>query len=679
MEKSCLSSKARWKRRWKQWYQRRVRGSSGMNDERTLDVKECMNILNTFPRKKDVLDAFLQLKQLSKGNDTNKEGIGANGGSALLLTLVGHTDIEIQREAIRLLRSISVNEFSQQQISQDKGIPKLLDLLVKTDDFSLNLGATAILWNLSVNDENKRTIVTEGGVPLLINLIKTNDIKLQNEAVGCIRNLSMDEGNKKILGREGVIPQLVRLLSSKEEKIQRNAALSLRNLTCNNEKNLARVDRENAADLLVRVLAQYNLESSQKTTSNSVAKKLNFESSISWADLRPEIQTKIGEGKYGDVFKAYYHAFPIACKVIKKELTENDAEQTLEELKIMSILKHPNVVLLMGACLSPQNQVVIITEFCDRGNLKDVLPEVKSLWSRLKFGEDIALGLSWLHAHHIIHRDLKLANLLVAQDWTVKISDFGLSLQQTPTTVCRGFKGNVKYSPPEILRARYDKSITVYPYSEKTDTYAFGLMLWELVTAEPLFPDIKGKEDLTERVLAGHRPPLKKEWPDCLNEVLTSCWHAEASRRPYFPAILKRYDTVVSETMCLDPTGRKLLKLLWGVKVLKRTHTVPYADLEKALSDLMRDADPNDVKEIDIKCLKAILCDPFDDNVELQRCCQVINWFGPIKPYNQFFQNVCVFSLVSVTLTLLLFPHHLNDNYFYQLFLHFIAHPHPYR
>eukprot|EP01126_Amoeba_proteus_P039802 TRINITY_DN4216_c0_g1_i4.p2 TRINITY_DN4216_c0_g1~~TRINITY_DN4216_c0_g1_i4.p2 ORF type:complete len:206 (+),score=46.20 TRINITY_DN4216_c0_g1_i4:1650-2267(+) len=92
--------------------------------------------------------------------------------------------------------------------------------------------------------------------------------------------------------------------------------------------------------------------------------------------------------------------------------------------------------------------------------------------------------------------------------------------------------------------------------------------------------------------------------------------------------------------MCLDPTGRKLLKLLWGVKVLKRTHTVPYADLEKALSDLMRDADPNDVKEIDIKCLKAILCDPFDDNVELQRCCQVINWFGPIKPYNQFFQNL---------------------------------------
>jgi serine/threonine protein kinase len=98
-----------------------------------------------------------------------------------------------------------------------------------------------------------------------------------------------------------------------------------------------------------------------------------------------------------------------------------------------------------------------------------------------------------------------------------------------------GFKGNVKYSPPEILRARYDSSISTYPYSEKTDVYAFGLMLWELVTLEQLFPDIQGKEDLTEKVGAGYRPPLKKEWPDSLKDLLGSCWHGEAAKRPYFP------------------------------------------------------------------------------------------------------------------------------------------------
>jgi len=79
----------------------------------------------------------------------------------------------------------------------------------------------------------------------------------------------------------------------------------------------------------------------------------------------------------------------------------------------MRRLKHPNVVLLMGACLNPLNQVVIVTEFLPRGNLKECMVELKSLSLRLKMGHDLAAGLCWLHAHHVIHRDLKLANLLV--------------------------------------------------------------------------------------------------------------------------------------------------------------------------------------------------------------------------------------------------------------------------
>ena len=167
-------------------------------------------------------------------------------------------------------------------------------------------------------------------------------------------------------------------------------------------------------------------------------------------------------------------------------------------------LKHPNVVMLMGACLNPLNQVVIVTEYLSRGNLKDCLNDVKSLTTRLKIGADVAAGLGWLHAHNIVHRDLKLANLLVrvthrrvmraldwhacwqvADDWTVKISDFGLSLHLTKDLVCRGFKGNVKYSPPEILRARYDKTISIYPYSEKTDVYRYGVCYLQVFSCWP--------------------------------------------------------------------------------------------------------------------------------------------------------------------------------------------------
>eukprot|EP01125_Pyxidicula_operculata_P014413 TRINITY_DN4795_c0_g1_i5.p1 TRINITY_DN4795_c0_g1~~TRINITY_DN4795_c0_g1_i5.p1 ORF type:complete len:537 (-),score=76.51 TRINITY_DN4795_c0_g1_i5:14-1624(-) len=488
-----------------------------------LKIVSQLTILRTFPDKSSVVDAFNTLKTLSKGNNSNKEKIGIGGGPSTLLGLLSHSDIEIQRESIRLLRSISVNEKSQEQITLDNGISILLNLIRSTNDFPLHLGATAVLWNLSVNEQNKVKIVEGGGVTLLINLIKTGDTKLQNEAVGCMRNLSMNVDNKKVLGREGTIPFLVGLLHCDEEKIQRNAALTLRNLASGNEKNSMRIEREKATELLARILAEHNLEFSnitpvQNTTSplvkmasvgsgiisggspinsgdtvgiyNSVL-QLKFESSLNWSELSPYITKKIGEGKYGDVYKAKYHGYTVACKIIKKEIQERDADQALEELKMMQILRHPNVVLLMGACINPLNQIVIVTEFCAKGNLKDVLPEVKSLLTRLKFGLDIAQGLAWLHAHHIIHRDLKLANLLVSIDNTIKISDFGLSLQYKEGIVCRGFKGNVKYSPPEILKARYDKNITVYPYNEKTDVYGYALMLWELITLEPVFPNIK--------------------------------------------------------------------------------------------------------------------------------------------------------------------------------------------
>ena len=69
-----------------------------------------------------------------------------------------------------------------------------------------------------------------------------------------------------------------------------------------------------------------------------------------------------------------------------------------------------------------------------------------------------------MHANNIIHRDLKLANLLVTEDFQIKITDFGLSLHWYEGIVCHHFKGNVKYSSPEILRARADKNITIYAY-----------------------------------------------------------------------------------------------------------------------------------------------------------------------------------------------------------------------
>jgi serine/threonine protein kinase len=231
----------------------------------------------------------------------------------------------------------------------------------------------------------------------------------------------------------------------------------------------------------------------------------------------------------------------------------------------------------------------------------------------------------------------------VADDWTVKISDFGLSLHLTKDLVCRGFKGNVKYSPPEILRARYDKTISIYPYSEKTDVYSFGLMLWELVSLKQLFPTIKGKEELTRHVLAGFRPPLEPDWPVSLQELLALCWHQDPDKRPYFPQILKKYEQVVTDMLCPDNVGKKVIKRLWRGKITSsfepKNTKVLYQDFEKVFIECLK-LDFSRIKKIHLKCFNAVLCDSFDDTITFDRFCRVVSLFGPLQPVEEFFARI---------------------------------------
>jgi hypothetical protein len=149
------------------------------------------------------------------------------------------------------------------------------------------------------------------------------------------------EENKKVIGREGAIPPLLQLLRSNVEKIQRNAAVTLKNLTSQNgssplfisdlisshaacfvvfctfllalsfllrppsaEKNAKRIERENGLDLLSQVLAKNGLGFDGPPSIPKDLLKMHFEDSVKWEDL--VLIKKIGEGKYGDVYKVRF-------------------------------------------------------------------------------------------------------------------------------------------------------------------------------------------------------------------------------------------------------------------------------------------------------------------------------------------------------------------------------------
>lgn len=168
--------------------------------------------------------------------------------------------------------------------------------------------------------------------------------------------------------------------------------------------------------------------SRDRLVENAIEFAREFE--IPWEDLI--IGERIGQGSYGKVYRADWQGSDVAVKVfLDQDLKVEALEEFKREVAIMRRLRHPNVVLFMGAVTVPPN-LSIITEFCPRGSLYRLLHRPNRELDerrRLRMALDVVKGMNYLHRSSppIVHRDLKSPNLLVDKNWTVKVCDFGLS------------------------------------------------------------------------------------------------------------------------------------------------------------------------------------------------------------------------------------------------------------
>jgi serine/threonine protein kinase len=137
-------------------------------------------------------------------------------------------------------------------------------------------------------------------------------------------------------------------------------------------------------------------------------------------------------GSCGTVYHALWYGSDVAVKVFSKyEYSEDMILTFRQEVALMKKLRHPNVILFMGAVASLQ-RLCIVTEFLPRGSLFRLLQKNAGKLDprrRVHMAIDIARGMNYLHnsSPPIVHRDLKSSNLLVDKNWTVKVADFGLS------------------------------------------------------------------------------------------------------------------------------------------------------------------------------------------------------------------------------------------------------------
>eukprot|EP00300_Choanocystis_sp_HF-7_P015860 c19203_g1_i4.p2 GENE.c19203_g1_i4~~c19203_g1_i4.p2 ORF type:complete len:208 (+),score=38.85 c19203_g1_i4:427-1050(+) len=205
----------------------------------------------------------------------------------------------------------------------------------------------------------------------------------------------------------------------------------------------------------------------------------------------------------------------------------------------MSKLRHPNVTLFMGACLDAKG-MCLITEFLDRGSLYHVLhdPAVDMDWKLLvKMAVDAAKGMAYLHGNKppIIHRDLKSLNLLVDDNWTVKITDFGLTTAKEASntmTQC----GTPQWMAPEVLRNS--------PYDFKADVYSFAIVLWEMATRQVPYDGMNPMQVGMKVLLENLRPQIPSYVPKAFSDLIVVCWDADPNNRPDFAEVLRRLRTI---------------------------------------------------------------------------------------------------------------------------------------
>ncbi|CAN8312388.1 unnamed protein product [Cochlearia groenlandica] len=255
---------------------------------------------------------------------------------------------------------------------------------------------------------------------------------------------------------------------------------------------------------------------------------------------------KIGEGGYGPVYKAILENTYVAIKILKSDISQG-LKQFQQEIEVLSCMRHPNMVILLGAC---PEYGCLVYEYMENGTLEDRLyckdntPPL-SWRARFRIAAEIATGLLFLHQakpEPLVHRDLKPANILLDRHLTSKISDVGLA-RLVPAAVSDSFSnyymtaaaGTFCYIDPEYQQTGM--------LGVKSDLYSFGVVLLQIITAMPAM----GLSHRVEKAIEKNRlrevlDPKISDWPEeetlVLAQLALQCCELRKKDRPDLATIL---------------------------------------------------------------------------------------------------------------------------------------------
>ncbi|CAB3364413.1 Hypothetical predicted protein [Cloeon dipterum] len=265
---------------------------------------------------------------------------------------------------------------------------------------------------------------------------------------------------------------------------------------------------------------------------------------------------ELGEGAFGKVYKGELlldgMPTPVAVKTLKENATAKTQQDFRREVDLMSDLRHPNIVCLLGVVLRGE-PLCMLFEYMAHGDLHEFLM-AHSPFNEPEAGEirrpqldqtdfihisiQVAAGMEYLSGHHYVHRDLAARNCLVGDNLTVKISDFGLSRDIYSSDYYRVQSKSllpVRWMPPE--------SILYGKFTTESDVWSYGVVLWETYSygLQPYYG--YSNQEVIDMIRSRQLLPCPESCPSRIYSLMMECWHEVPYRRPSFPEIHARLRT----------------------------------------------------------------------------------------------------------------------------------------